>query len=134
MTTSYKKYIRPDRKVGLRLTVKERKLILHMVRLGGECGEIVQRTPMGKPILMTLDQWDDFCCYIAAKANHTYDDKLQQKLDVIFSVVEKILNIYSDREPLPTAFNLEHDDIQRDPRLASPAGRRHSLVTAAAAF
>jgi len=96
MTTSYQKYIRPDTKVGLRLTAKERRLILNLACLDGECEEIVRGTLMGKPILLTLDQWDDFSCYIAAKANHTDDDKLQQKLDAIFAVIEKILNCYSE--------------------------------------
>jgi hypothetical protein len=96
MATSYKKYIRPDTKVGLRLTAEERKLLLSLVCLDSECEEIFRGIPMGKPILLTLDQWDDFSCYIAAKANHTDDDKLQQKLDAIFAVIEKILNCYSE--------------------------------------
>jgi hypothetical protein len=118
MTTSYNMYVRPDTKVGLRLTAKERKLILKLACLDDEYEAIVQDTPKGKPIPLTLDQWDDFACCIAAKANHTDRKKHQKKLDAIFVVIERILGVYTD------------DDNAFDGRLASPAGSRPSVTTA----
>ena len=133
MTTVYKKCVTPDTRVGLRLTAEERQLILNLACPDSECEEIVRGIQMGKPILLTLDQWDDFGCYIAAKANHTDDEKLQHKLDAIFAVIEKILNCYSNEEPLPTTFNSEDDAIDFDAEVISSTGSRHSVVTAAAA-
>jgi hypothetical protein len=127
---SYKKCIRPDTKVGLRLTAKERKLILKLMCLDGECEEVVRGTPKGKPILLTLDQWDDFGCYIAAKANRTDRKKRQKKLDAIFAVIEKILNVYTDEEPPLTALNSENDGRDFDGGLDSRADSRTSVATA----
>jgi hypothetical protein len=130
MTTSGKMYIRPDTKVGLRLTAKERRLTLSLMCLDGECEEILRNTPVGKPIWLTLDQWDDFACCIAAKANHTDRKKRQRKLDAIFAVIEKILNVYSDEEPPLTTFNSEDDAKNFDSGLDSWPGSRPSVATA----
>jgi hypothetical protein len=105
MTIACKKRIKPDTRIGFRLTADERKLILDLVCLDDECEEIVRDTPVGEPIWLTLDQWDDFGCYVAAKANHIQDEKLQQELDFVFAVIENILDCYTDEELLPTAFN-----------------------------
>lgn len=118
MTIACKKHVRPDTRIGLRLTADERKLVLDLVCLDDECEEIVRDTPVGEPIWLTLDQWDDFGCYVAAKANHTEDEKLQQELDAIFAVIEKVLECYADEELLPTAFN----DKECDGGLASSSG------------
>jgi hypothetical protein len=129
MITSDKKYIRTDTKVGLRLTAKERRLILKRACLDDEYEEIIRGTPKGKPIPLTLDQWDDFACCIAAKANHT-DRKKQKKLDALFAVIEKILNVYTDEERLPTAFNSEDGGRNLAGGLDCRASSRASVATA----
>jgi hypothetical protein len=130
MITSYKKCLGPGTKVGFRLTAKERKLILKLACRDDEYEKIVRGTPKGKPIPLTLDQWDDFACYIAAKANHTGRKKRQKKLDAIFAVVEKILNVFTDEEPPLTASISEDDDRDFDSGLDSRAGSRPSAATA----
>jgi hypothetical protein len=130
MPTSSNKYIRPDAKVGVRLTAKERRLILKLVCLDDEYEKIVRGTPKEKPIPLTLDQWDDFACYIAAKANHTHRKKRQRKLDAIFAVIEKILNVFTDEKPPLTAFHFEDDDKAFDGGLDSRAGGRPSAAAA----
>ena len=77
----WKKSIQPGKKVSLKLTATERKLVLEdLMCLDRQCEQIVQGTPSGKPVMMTLDDLDEFGGYIAAEANHCDDKKKQKKL------------------------------------------------------
>jgi hypothetical protein len=98
-TTTHKKYIRPRTKIGLILTADERRLILDLVCLDRDYEKTVLHTAMDDPVLLTLDQWDDFDCSIAATANHTEDEQLQKKLDAIFDRIELLLETHTDEEP-----------------------------------
>jgi hypothetical protein len=92
-----KKRIQPGEKVGLKLRESERKLILEGVMcLDGDYGETLRKTPPGKPVTMTLDEFEDFGGYIAAAANHTDDQKLQRKLDAVFQKIQRILETHTD--------------------------------------
>jgi hypothetical protein len=102
-TMHTRKQIKPNAKVGLKLTAAERKLILDKVMcLNGNYEEIIHATPTSKPILLTLEEWEDFGGYIAAEANHADDEKLEMKLDNIFNKVQKILDSHTDEEPPKT--------------------------------
>jgi len=62
-----KKQIQPGEKVPLKLTAAERKLVLEDVTcLDTGYEQIIRDTPSGKPVMMTLDDLDDFSGYIAA--------------------------------------------------------------------
>ena len=75
-----KKQIRPGDKVPLKLTVTERKLVLEeLMCLDEDYEQVIQGTPTGKPVMMTLDDLDDFGGYIAAEANHCDNKKKQEK-------------------------------------------------------
>ena len=55
-----KKQIQPGEKVPLKLTVAERKLVLEdLMCLDEDYEQIIQGTPTGKPVMMTLDDLDD---------------------------------------------------------------------------
>jgi hypothetical protein len=98
MTT--KKQIQPGEKVPLKLTATERKLVLEdLLCLDEEYEQVIQGTPTGKPVMMTLDELDDFCGYIAAEANHCDDKKKEQKLDAVFGKIQDLLEKYTDEEP-----------------------------------
>jgi len=87
-----KKQIQPGEKVPLKLTVTERKLILEdLMCLDQDHEQIVRETPTGKPVLMTLDDLEDFGDYIAAEANHCDDKKKEKKLDTVFEKVQRLL-------------------------------------------
>jgi len=65
-----KKQIQPGEKVPLKLTATERKLVLEdLMCLDDNYEQIIRETPTGKPVMMTLDDLDDFGGYIAAEAN-----------------------------------------------------------------
>ena len=98
-----KKRIEPDEKVPLKLTAAERKLLLEGVLfLDDEYSQTIRDTPAGKPVMMTLDDLDDFGGYVAAEANHCNDKKKQKKLDAIFQKVQDLLDNYTDEEPPQT--------------------------------
>jgi len=87
---TWKKRISPREKVPLKLTPTETKAILEdLMCLDGQYEQIIQETPDGKPVMMTLDDLEDFAGYVAAEANHTDDKKLGRKLDKVFDKCQK---------------------------------------------
>lgn len=98
-----KKHIQPGEKVPLTLTPTERKLILSDLTCPDlEYEQIIQDTPTGKPVMMTLDELDEFGGYVAADANHCDDRKKQKKLDAIFQKIQNQLEAFTDEEPSQT--------------------------------
>ena len=94
-----KKLIQSGEKVGLKLSAAERKLILEgLLCRDDEYEDITRDTPTAEPVMMTLDEFDDFAGYIAAEANHSEDKKLQQKLDAIFQKIQRILETHRDED------------------------------------
>ena len=93
------KRIHPDEKVPLKLTAAERKLLLENVLLDDEYSQTIRDTSAGKPVMMTLDDLEDFGGYVAAEANHCDDKKKERKLDAIFQKVQDLFNNYTDEEP-----------------------------------
>ena len=92
-----KKFIEKDEKVGLRLTVSERKLILEdPIHIHEELADPIRSTPTGAPVRLTLDDLEDLGGYVAAEANHTPDKKLRKKLDAIFSKIQELLEMHTD--------------------------------------
>lgn len=99
----WKKQILPGEKVPLKLTATERKLVLEdLMCLDQDCEQIIRSTPSGKPVMMTLDELEDFGGYIAAESNHCDDKKKQKKLDAIFEAVQGVMDNYTDAEPPKT--------------------------------
>ena len=94
-----KKHVQPGEKVPLKLTASERKLVLEgLVCLDTNHEKVIRNTAPGKPVLMSLDELDDFGGYIAAEANHCHSKTKQNKLDGIFEKIEKLLDEYTDEE------------------------------------
>lgn len=105
-----RKHISPGDKVTVWLTAGERKLILDLMCLDDEFEEVVRETPPGKPIALTLAEWDLFAGFIAGEANHTPDKKLQKRLDAIFEKIQKVLDNYTDEEPQLRVFDADDED------------------------
>jgi hypothetical protein len=111
-----KKFIEKDEKVGLRLTVSERKLIVEdPIHIHEELADPIRRTPTGTPVMLTLDDLEDLGGNVAAQANHTPDKKLRKKLDAIFSKIQDLLETHTDEKP-PKSLKIE--DAQREKQLA----------------
>jgi len=102
-----KKQIQPGEKVPLKLNATERKLVVEdLTCLDRNYVEIIRNTPTGKPVMMTLDDLDDFGGYIAAEANHCDDQKKEKKLDAVFEKVQRLLDSYTD-EAAPQTMKVE---------------------------
>jgi hypothetical protein len=98
-----KKQIQPGEKVPLKLTATERKLVLEdLMCLDDNYERIIRETPTGKPVMMTLDDLDNFGGYIAAEANHCDDKKKEMKLDAVFEKIQSVMDRYTDEEPPKT--------------------------------
>ena len=94
-----RKRIKPGEKLQLKLTDIERKLVLdESIIAGMEYEEVLNSTPAGEPVLLTLDDLDDFGGYIAAEANHCDDRKKQKRLDAIFQRIQDLLDRYTDED------------------------------------
>ncbi len=103
-------HIKSSTKVGLELTAAERNLIIDLMCLDDEFEEVVRETPPGKPIALTLAEWDLFAGFIAGEANHTPDKKLQKRLDAISEKIQKVLDSYTDEEPHRKVFDADDED------------------------
>ncbi len=111
-----KKLIDKNEKLGLRLTLAERKLILgDPIHVHDELAVPIRATPTGAPVLLTLDQLEDLGGRVAAEANHNTDKKLRKKLDAIFLKIQGLLETHADEEP-PKSLKIE--DAQREKPLA----------------
>ncbi|MDA1229831.1 MAG: plasmid pRiA4b ORF-3 family protein [Planctomycetota bacterium] len=96
---SKRQHIRPGEEVPLKLTATERKLILEKVSfIDNRYEALIREAPDGGPLMMTLDDYDEFGGYIAAEANHCDDRKFQKKLDAIFGKVQAVLDNYTDEK------------------------------------
>jgi hypothetical protein len=96
---SKRKHIQPGEEVPLKLTATERKLILESVTfIDVKYEGLIRETPVGGPLMMTLDDYDEFGGYIAAEAKHCDDRTLQKKLDAVFGKVQAVLDKYTDEK------------------------------------
>ena len=112
-------WIKPGTKVGLSLTVAERKVILdNLMSLDDSYAQVIRETPTDQPVQFSLDEWEDFGGCIADEANHTEDQKLGKKLDGIFTKVQKILDTHTDEEP-PNTLSIE--DARKTKQLSDQA-------------
>lgn len=96
-------HIRPGQKLELDLTSAERKTILdHLLCLPPEYESLLKRTHPQKPLLLTLDDLDDFAGYVAAESNHTTTKQVGKILDAAFKKMEALLDRFTDEEPVVT--------------------------------
>ena len=106
-----KKSIQPGQKLAFKLTTAERKFIVEELMCFDEIYEqLIVGTPADEPLMMTLDELDDFSGYIAAEANHCDDRKKQKKLDAVFEKADNLLDTYTDEESSQT---ISFDDAKR---------------------
>ena len=92
-----KKIIGKGEKVGLKLTVAERKLMLESpIQIPDELAEPIRATAPGDPVMLTLDDLGDLHGHVAAEANHTKDKRVRQRLYAISEKILNLLDIYDD--------------------------------------
>jgi len=93
-------YIQPGQKLELDLTPKERKAILdHLTLLPPEYEDMLRNVHPEQPLLLTLDDLEDFSGYVAAESNHTTNKKVGAVLDSAFEKMGALLDKFTDEEP-----------------------------------
>ena len=94
-----RKRISPEDKVPLKLTDKERKLILEetFIDMSGPTTLRSLRSMTGE-VSFNLDDWEELQEYVAATANHAKSKKLQKDLDVVWKKIQEIFDTYRDQD------------------------------------
>ena len=93
-------YITPGQKLELDLTPAERKSILeNLTLLPLEYEAMLKKVHPERPLLLTLDDLEDFSGYVVAESNHTTNKKLRKVLDSAFEKMTALLDKFTDEEP-----------------------------------
>jgi hypothetical protein len=91
--------IKPDEKVAVVFTARERQLIIEHTFAGPE---VVEPLEQGRPrggrytLRLTLDDLDDLLGYVAAEANHSRSKALQKELDTLYERLQAEMESYDD--------------------------------------
>lgn len=103
-----RKYIQPGTQLPVKLSMRERDLVIERAFLDPEVEGALQRAaPVGSKIAMhlTLDDIDDLLGCVAAEANHCDDGAMQRVLDAVCDRLGAILDRHTDEEPVAKAAN-----------------------------
>lgn len=96
-----RKRIRPDERVPLELTDRERELILHHSFADQELTDRLRVVPRPgeSPIYrFSLDELDELAGDVAAKANHTQNKKQRKEWDQLFDRISATLDSFTDED------------------------------------
>ena len=90
--------IQPDAKITVRMTVRDRALLLEHTFGDPEYAERLRPAASGRGLVgeYTLDDLEDILGYIAAAANHTEDRKLRGALDALHDRLFRTQRRYDD--------------------------------------
>ena len=119
--------IQPGQKLELDLTPAERKAILdHLALLPPEYEGMLKYVHPEQPLLLTLDELEDFSGYVAAEANHTKNKKLGAVLDSAYEKMGELLDTFSDqdtpaRKRTKRVLELERDEAELRQNLSEEA-------------
>lgn len=128
---SKRTHIQPGQTLELDLTPVERKTILdELMCLPTEYEAMLKKVHPEQPLLLTLDELEDFSGYIAAESNHTTNKKLRTILDRAFTKMADLLDQFTEEEPTakktgkpPTkkAIAKERDEAERQQKISDQA-------------
>lgn len=96
-----RKRVRPDERVPLTLSPRERELILEHTFADDELTAPLSAMPASSKASVysfTLDDLEELMGYVTAEANHTQDKKLQKELDRLFERMQAVLDSYTDED------------------------------------
>jgi DNA-binding MarR family transcriptional regulator len=101
-----RKRIKPGQFVDVRLTRRERVLILERTLLDDEMEERLRgATASGSNVVvqLTLDDVDDLAGHVAAEANHCSEPRVRRVLDAVHDRLATIERTFTDEEEAPEA-------------------------------
>ena len=96
-----RKHVRAGEKVLLKLSHRERELILEHTFADDELTASMRITPASNKASVysfTLDDLEELSGYVGAEANHAKDKKLQRELDRLFERMQAVLESYTDED------------------------------------
>ncbi|HKW27391.1 MAG TPA: hypothetical protein VJN48_16520 [Terriglobales bacterium] len=99
-----RKPVLPSQKVPLKLSARERELILEHTLADDELTAPLGAVPTSNKTAVyafTLDDLEELAGCVAFEANHAQDKKLQKELDHLFARVEAVLESYTDADQGP---------------------------------
>jgi hypothetical protein len=99
-----RKHVRAGEKVPLKLSHRERELILEHTFADNELTASLRIVPAANKASVysfTLDDLEELSGYVGAEANHAKDKKLQRELDRLFERMQAGLESYTDEEDRP---------------------------------
>lgn len=85
-------------KLPVKLTIRERNLILEETFCDPKVLKVAVVTGKGIEVEWTLDEIEDVQGYIAAEANHTKNSKLERELDKLSDKLQVYLDSYDDKD------------------------------------
>lgn len=120
-------YIKPGQKLELHLTPAERKAILdNLMSLPPGYEAMLKKVHPEQPLLLTLDDLEDFSGYVAAESNHTTNTKLRKTLDAAYQKMTALLDQFTDEEPpvkmtTKKAQSAEREEAERQKQISDQA-------------
>lgn len=93
-----KKKIPSGTKLPVKLTIRERDLILDETFCDPRVLKIAVVAGKGLRVEWTLDEIEDIQGYVAAEANHSNSRKLEKELDKLFDKLQVYLDSYDDQD------------------------------------
>ena len=96
-----KKFIKSGTKIPIKLSLHEKELILEHTFVDENVTEpLEQAIPKNKVITinLSLEDLNDLLEYIAAEANHSEDENLEEELDSLYDKLEEIEQSYIEIE------------------------------------
>jgi hypothetical protein len=93
-----RKKIEPGEKVPVRMTVRDRELLLEYTLGDLEYADRLRPDSTGKGLIgeYTLDDLEDILGYVAAEANHAEDKKPRRELDALHNRLLGIQQSFDD--------------------------------------
>lgn len=88
-----KRLLKPGEKVVLKVTLEQADLVVEQTLIDDYLLAIIHRAKARDGIVSvrcTLDDLEQLAGYVAAKANHTKDKKLQKQFDAISETIDQL--------------------------------------------
>ena len=101
-----RKYLKPGTQLAVRLSTRERDLVVEKAFLDPEVETALLRaTPVGSRLVVSLDldDIDDLLGCVAAEANHCGDGKVRGVLDAVCNRLSALLDRFTDEPPVAKA-------------------------------
>jgi hypothetical protein len=130
-----RRVIQPGERVRVRLTPPQRDLVIEHAFIDPELAKrlrVAEADGASIVALLDLDDLDELLGAVAAEANHTKDEKLRKRLDVIWERLRDVAESHTD-DPSPahpaTFFSLVKELVSAEVHAEASSTSRSSTTT-----